>query len=109
MTIISLNRPERRNAVDRATAEALRIGLANRVVPAGQALDAALELAARLAAFPQSGLRNDRASVLDQEHLDLDAALRYEFEYGTASLAADTAAGVGRFVAGAGRHGAFEG
>ena len=50
--------------------EALAFGLANRVVPAGQALAAAQELAAQLAAFPQVCLRSDRASVLDQEGLD---------------------------------------
>lgn len=87
--------------------EALRIGLANRVVPAGQALNAALELANQLAAFPQTCLRQDRASVYEQEHLDLDTALRNEFEHGMVSLAADTAAGVSRFATGAGRHGSF--
>src|SRR5438876_3987839 len=55
-------------AVDAREAEA--IGLANRVVPAGQALAAAQELAVQLAAFPQVCLRSDRASVLDQEGLD---------------------------------------
>ena len=50
--------------------EALAFGLANRVVPAGQALSAARELAAGLAAFPQVCLRSDRASVLDQEGLE---------------------------------------
>ncbi len=47
--------------------EAAAIGLANRVVPAGQALAAAQELAAALAAFPQVCLRSDRASVLDKK------------------------------------------
>ena len=46
--------------------EALAMGLANRVVPAGTALAAAQELAARLAAFPQACMRSDRASVLAQ-------------------------------------------
>ena len=53
-----------------SAAEAVAIGLANRVVPAGQALAAAQELAAQLASFPQVCLRSDRASVLDQEGLD---------------------------------------
>jgi enoyl-CoA hydratase len=87
--------------------EAAAIGLANRVVPAGQALDAAQQLAAQLAAFPQVCLRSDRASVLDQEGLDETAALASEFAHGRAALAAETASGAARFAAGAGRHGSF--
>ena len=87
--------------------EAAAIGLANRVVPAGQALSAAQQLAAELAAFPQVCLRSDRASVLDQEGLAEAAALACEFAHGQAALAAETAAGAARFAAGAGRHGSF--
>jgi len=87
--------------------EAAAIGLANRVVPAGQALTAARELAARLASFPQICLRSDRASVLDQEGLDEDAALASEFTHGQRALAEETSRGAARFAAGAGRHGAF--
>ena len=87
--------------------EAAAIGLANRVVPAGQALAAAQELAAELAAFPQVCLRSDRASVLDQEGLDETAALASEFAHGRAALATETASGAARFAAGAGRHGSF--
>src|SRR5271165_3275746 len=85
--------------------EAAAIGLANRVVPAGQALAAAQELAAQLAAFPQVCLRSDRASVLAAEGLDETAALASEFAHGQAALASETAAGAARFAAGAGRHG----
>jgi hypothetical protein len=87
--------------------EAAAIGLANRVVPAGQALGAAQELAAQLAAYPQVCLRSDRASVLDQEGLDETAALASEFAHGRAALAAETTSGAARFAAGAGRHGSF--
>jgi enoyl-CoA hydratase len=90
-----------------AADEALRMGLANRVVPAGTALDASLELAEQLAAFPQTCLREDRASLLDQESLDEPAALRREFAHGQVSLQADTVAGATRFASGAGRHGTF--
>jgi enoyl-CoA hydratase len=93
-------------AVD--AAEAAAIGLANRVVPPGQALAAARELAAQLAAFPQVCLRSDRASVLDAEGLDAAAALASEFAHGQAALASETAAGAARFAAGAGRHGNFD-
>ncbi len=88
-------------------AEALAIGLANRVVPAGTSLAAAQALAADLAAFPQTCLRSDRASVLDQEGLSEQDALASEFAHGRRALEADALAGAARFAAGAGRHGAF--
>ncbi|MFD4245357.1 crotonase/enoyl-CoA hydratase family protein [Streptomyces sp. NPDC058525] len=90
-------------AVD--AAEALHIGLAHRVVPAGQALAAARELAGQLAEFPQTCMRHDRMSVLEQEGLDEPAALAVEFGHGTVSLAADAVTGAARFAAGSGRHG----
>jgi len=86
--------------------EALRMGLANYVVPTGQALPAAQELAARLAAFPQTCLREDRLSLLEQEGLDEREALANEFRRGLTSLAADALPGAARFAAGEGRHGA---
>jgi len=49
--------------------EAWTMGLVNRVVPSGGALRASLELAAELAALPQSCMRNDRLAML--EGLDL--------------------------------------
>jgi enoyl-CoA hydratase len=85
--------------------EALRIGLANRVVPAGLALDAAQELAAQLAALPQLCLREDRASVLEQWALPFPEALANEWRHGLVSLTEATA-GAARFAAGEGRHGA---
>jgi enoyl-CoA hydratase len=88
-------------------AEALSFGLANRVVPAGQALPAARELAARLAAFPQACLRSDRASVLDAEGLDESGALASEFTHGQKPLASESLGGAARFASGAGRHGTF--
>ena len=90
-------------AVD--AAEAAAIGLANRLVPAGQALPAARELAAELASFPQICLRGDRASVLAQQGLDETAAMAAEFAFGQEALTAEALAGAARFAAGAGRHG----
>lgn len=87
--------------------EALAIGLANRLVPAGQALPAAQELAAQLAAFPQTCLRSDRQSLLDQDGLDESAALAHEFALGQAALREETLGGAARFAAGEGRHGTF--
>jgi enoyl-CoA hydratase len=89
-------------------AEAAAMGLANRVVPAGQALAAAQELAAQLAAFPQACLRSDRASALDAEGLSEDAAMAREFTHGATMLAAEGTGGAARFTAGAGRHGSFD-
>lgn len=90
-------------AVDADEAQAM--GLVNRVVPAGQALAEAQALAARIAAFPQTCLREDRASVLEQEGLDEAAALANEFAHGMTSLATDALPGAARFAAGEGRHG----
>jgi enoyl-CoA hydratase len=87
--------------------EALAFGLANSVVPAGHALPEAQRLAAQLAAFPQTCLRSDRASLLDQEGLDEGAALASEFGHGQEALRSEAGPGAARFAAGAGRHGSF--
>jgi enoyl-CoA hydratase len=88
-------------------AEALHIGLANRVVPTGTARAAAEELAASLAAFPQRCLRGDRASALGQWGLDEQGALAAEFAGARAALTEETLGGAARFAGGAGRHGTF--
>ena len=59
--------------------EAVRMGLVNRLVPKGKALDAALELARQLAALPQAALRSDRLSAYEQWSLDLPDALANEY------------------------------
>lgn len=87
-------------------AEAHAMGLVERVVPRGQARSAAESLAHELAALPQDCLRNDRLSVLDQEGLPEDEALRAELEHGLRSLGSGALDGAARFAAGAGRHGA---
>ena len=92
-----------------AADEALSFGLANRVVPTGQALDAALQLAEALCAFPQTCLRGDRQSVLAQWHLSEPEAIAQEFQYGMAALqAGETVSGAKRFSSGRGRHGDFD-
>lgn len=87
--------------------EALSFGLANRVVDDGTALDAALEIAAQLAQFPQSCMRNDRLSVLAQWGMPLDEALQFETDIGQDSLRAGAAGGAARFASGKGRSGDF--
>jgi enoyl-CoA hydratase len=88
--------------------EALAIGLANRVVPDGQALAAAIELAGQIAAFPQTCVRNDRRSALEQWSLGWDEAIANEIALGIETLrSGEAAAGAARFTAGQGRGGAF--
>src|SRR6516225_8833681 len=88
-------------------AEALAIGLVDRVVPPGQARAAAEDLARELAALPQACLRSDRAATLEGISLPAGDALANEFSRGLAVLSAPGfAAGVQRFRDGAGRGGA---
>ncbi len=86
--------------------EALRMGLANRVVPDGQARAAAVELAKELSALPPNCLRADRRSVFEQWGLDLDDAITREYAGGMDVIrSGETQAGAQRFASGAGRHG----
>jgi len=85
------------------------MGLANALIDPGAALDRALELAAKLAAFPQRCLRADRLASYQQWDLPLPAALEAEVRGGLAVIrSAETQAGAARFAAGAGRHGTLE-
>ena len=87
--------------------EALSFGLANRVVPAGQARAAAQELAAGISRFPQICLRADRRSSYVQWGLSLQDALKYEGREGAKPLLAEAKHGAARFAAGKGRGGDF--
>jgi enoyl-CoA hydratase len=84
--------------------EALRIGLASRVVPSGTAREAAEALALQLSELPQVCLRQDRMSLLEQWGLGEAEAMAGELRHGTAALA-ESVDGVARFQSGAGRHG----
>jgi enoyl-CoA hydratase len=84
--------------------EALAIGLVNRVVPPGTALDAAVLLARELAELPQTCLRHDRLSVREQHDLDEPTAAANELRHGYTSLA-EVQTGIAAFRAGQGRHG----
>ncbi|MCX4530916.1 crotonase/enoyl-CoA hydratase family protein [Streptomyces sp. NBC_00841] len=89
-------------------AEAYDIGLANRLVPTGQARHAAEQLAREIAAFPQLCMRHDRLSVREQHGLSEPDALAAEYRHGLVPLTAgETKAGADRFGGGAGRHGSF--
>ena len=87
-------------------AEALQIGLCNRVVPKGQARQAALALANELAKFPQATMRADRMSAYAQWDLPLPQALHQEWERGKQCIG-EGLQGAARFAAGQGRHGKF--
>jgi enoyl-CoA hydratase len=88
--------------------EALEMGLANRIATQGGALDAALELARQISAFPQLCLRNDRASALAQWSLPWDEAQANEVRLGLETLrSGQSREGAARFAAGEGRGGAF--
>ena len=88
-------------------AEALAIGLVDRVVPPGRARSVAEDLARELAALPQACLRSDRAAALEGVSLPAAEAMANEFLDGLGVLSAPGfAAGVQRFRDGAGRGGA---
>lgn len=89
--------------------EALRIGLADRVVEDGQSRSAAEALAEQIAGFPQLCMRSDRLSAFEQPGLSITDALGNEFRRGMEVIrSGETAAGAQRFASGAGRHGRFE-
>ncbi|GMU08743.1 crotonase/enoyl-CoA hydratase family protein [Corallococcus caeni] len=91
-----------------SAAEALGMGLVNRVVPKGEARAAAESLAAQIAAFPQACMNADRASAYAQADLAFEDAMRQEFQGGVKVLQTESIPGATRFAKGAGRHGQFD-
>jgi enoyl-CoA hydratase len=87
-------------------AEALQIGMANRVVPAGGARAAAIALAEQLTKFPQATMLADRMNAYEQWNHALPEALHLEWERSKHRIG-DGLQGAGRFAAGEGRHGKF--
>jgi enoyl-CoA hydratase len=86
--------------------EALRMGLANRIVPPGQALPEAIALARDIASRPQGALRHDRLSSYEQWSLALDAALLGEYHHGIAALqTGEFGGGLDRYAGGGWRQG----
>jgi len=89
-------------------AEALRMGLANRLVPKGEARAHAIALAKEIARFPQACLRADRLSALRQWDLSEEEAIAGEMRGGLDVIASgETLEGAKRFASGTGRHGSF--
>ncbi len=85
--------------------EALRIGLLNEIVAAGQHLERALELAERIAAFPQETMLADRRASIEGFGLPLSDGLALEHRLGRETLHV-AVEGAARFASGEGRGGA---
>lgn len=91
-------------------AEALAIGLVNRVVEPGRTLEAALEIAGAIAAHPQTSMLGDRMSAIEQWGMSEADALMNEHSHAMHGLVSgDAIEGAARFGSGAGRHGATSG
>ncbi|MCP5433401.1 MAG: crotonase/enoyl-CoA hydratase family protein [Alphaproteobacteria bacterium] len=86
-------------------AEALAMGLANRVVPSGEGRAEAVKLAHELARLPQESLRHERLSAYEQFDLDFRVAMANEWRLGKETLRVGQGAGAARFVSGEGRGG----
>jgi len=87
--------------------ECLRIGACEQVVADGQSRAAAEALAADIARYPQGCMRADRRSVYLQNGLQVEDALRSEWNNSIDMLAEEGVAGATRFSGGKGRHGDF--
>jgi enoyl-CoA hydratase len=89
--------------------EAASMGLVNRVVSPGNALDAAIELAQEITRHPQRCMRSDRRSAIEQWGMTEEDAMRNELTLGLQTIASgETISGATRFREGVGRHGSFD-
>lgn len=88
--------------------ECARIGLAERVVPHGQARVEAESLAHEIARFPQEAVIADRRTIIETRGMQVRQALQTEWANGLGSLRNQGVDGAGRFRDGAGRHGDFK-
>ncbi|MDE3070331.1 MAG: crotonase/enoyl-CoA hydratase family protein [Acidobacteriota bacterium] len=87
-----------------SAAEALTIGLVNEVVGPGDHVERALELAERLAGFPQAAMLADRRAAIEGLGLPLGDGLALEAQAGP-QVFTEALAGGARFAAGEGRGG----
>jgi enoyl-CoA hydratase len=87
--------------------EALAFGLANRLVAAGAARQAAQELGSEISRFPQLCLRTDRLSSYLQWGYEIGEALKREGRAGETPIREEAAKGAARFASGLGRGGDF--
>ncbi len=87
--------------------EAIEWGLATRMAPKGQTLEAARELAHAIARFSPLAMKGDRQSLYEQQSLDLYAAFVREKALAEDAKQGEANAGASRFADGTGRHGDF--
>ncbi|ODM17682.1 hypothetical protein SI65_06470 [Aspergillus cristatus] len=90
--------------------EAFTMGLANRVVPKGKALEEATRIAKQLITFPQACMNADRTACYYSVYNahSFEDALAYEYDNGVKVITSESVKGAARFSGGAGRHGQFE-
>ncbi|KAI9167939.1 3-hydroxypropionyl-coenzyme A dehydratase [Paramyrothecium foliicola] len=93
-----------------AAQEALQMGLANRVVPKGQGLAEATNIAKQLLAFPQDCMNVDRANCYYSAYnaSSFENALSNEYDNGVKVITTESVKGATKFSQGAGRHGVFD-
>jgi enoyl-CoA hydratase len=84
--------------------EAQRIGLVNELVEPGRHLERSLEVAERIASFPQETMLSDRKAAIDGAGLSLADGLALEQRLGREVLEV-AVRGAARFAGGEGRHG----
>ena len=87
--------------------ECLAIGLCEKVVPDGEALEAALAMAHEIARFPQEAMLADRRSIIEGHGVPVREGLRREWANGIDSAINQGTSGAGRFAGGLGRHGDY--
>ena len=87
--------------------EALAIGLANRVVPRGKALEESLALAQQLLRFPFECMLADRSSCYYSAYsaTSFEDAMSKEFDNGMKVVSSEAITGAARFSSGQGRGG----
>uniref|UniRef100_UPI00398F8087 enoyl-CoA hydratase EchA19 isoform X2 n=1 Tax=Pristiophorus japonicus TaxID=55135 RepID=UPI00398F8087 len=89
--------------------EAYEFGLVNRVVPDGQALQCAVDLAEQISAFPQHCLHADRASAYYGifNASSFTEAMQFEFDNAKGVILKESISGANQFISGTGRQGKF--
>ncbi|EDO31779.1 predicted protein [Nematostella vectensis] len=91
--------------------EAIEIGLVNRVVPKGKAIEEAIKIAEKISRFPQESLKADRKTAF-YSTFNADSfydALTYEYRKGVKiPIVRDAIAGAQQFQQGMGKKGSFD-
>lgn len=127
ISVVAINRPDRKNAVDPLTAKALYeailvfeddpkqnvcvlTGAGSRVVPKGESVKEAIGIARQLITFPELCLNTDRQSCYYSayEASSFQDAMSQEFNAGSKVISQEAIAGAAKFSKGSGRHGSFK-